>query len=129
MARQPKIAVGDVLTAERAFTVEDVRAFAAISEDVGAHHVAPDPEGRLLVHGLLVATLPTRIGGSLDYLARQMVFELLRPVFTGDRIRCEATITRVEPGQGRLEVAFTITCRNDRDKEVMRASTTGIIRT
>ncbi len=46
----------------------------------------------LIVHGLLTTTLPTKIGGDLNYIARQMVFEFLWPVFTGDTIRCEVTI-------------------------------------
>jgi 3-hydroxybutyryl-CoA dehydratase len=123
-----EITEGKVLAFERVFTVEDVRAFATLSEDRAAHHVAPDAAGRLLVHGLLLATLPTQIGGSFGYLAREMRFEFLRPVFTGDRIRCEATVARVEPGADRIHVDFGIVCRNEHGKEVMRGSATGIIR-
>ncbi len=119
---------GKVLAFERVFTVEDVRAFAGLSEDRAVHHVAPDAAGRLLVHGLLVATLPTPIGGALGYLAREMRYEFLRPVFTGDRIRCEATIARVERGEDRTHVDFSVVCRNEHGKDVMRGSVTGIIR-
>jgi acyl dehydratase len=120
---------GQVFTGERVFTVEEVREFTRLSQDAGVHHVEPDAQGRLLVHGLLLATMPTRIGGMLDYLARTMNFEFLRPAFTGERIRCQVTATRVEPGEGRVQVAFEVSCTNEQGKEVMRATSTGIIRT
>jgi len=50
--------VGDSATWERTFTEEDVRSFATISGDQDVHHVTPDEQGRLMVHGLLTATLP-----------------------------------------------------------------------
>ena len=59
---------GDVFTVERTFTKDDVRAFAAVSEDTQSRHTDPDQDGRLLVHGLLTATLPTEIGGNLEVL-------------------------------------------------------------
>jgi acyl dehydratase len=53
----------------------------------------------------------------------------LRPVFTGERIDCDVTITKVEPGEGRTNAAFSMVCRNPQGKEVMRGHTAGIIRT
>lgn len=49
-----------------------------------------------MVQGLLTATLPTKIGGDANVLARTMNFEFLKPVFTGDTILCEVTIDRYE---------------------------------
>ena len=53
-----------------------------------------------MVQGLLTATLPTKVGGDWNYIAREMNFEFLRPVFTGDTIRCEVTITQLEQADG-----------------------------
>jgi len=78
--------VGDVTVWERTFTIDDVRLFGQVSGDQGIHHVELDEQGRLMVQGLLTATLPTKIGGDLNYIAREMVFEFLRPVFTCDTI-------------------------------------------
>ena len=49
-----------------------------------------------MVHGLFTASIGTKLGGDLDYIAREMVSEFLRPVFTGDTITCELTMTEVE---------------------------------
>ncbi len=42
----------------------------------------------LMAHGLLTATLPTKLGGDLNYIARTMEFEFLRPVYAGEELRC-----------------------------------------
>jgi 3-hydroxybutyryl-CoA dehydratase len=120
--------VGDTVAWERAFSEEDVRRFAQLSGDQGAHHITADEQGRLMVHGLLTATLPTKLGGDLNYIAHEMTFEFLRPVFVGETIRCESVITRLEQVEGRLEMSATYVCRNQKGKEVLRGSTSGIIR-
>lgn len=122
------LAVGAVFRWDRTFTVEDVHAFTRVSDDEGDHPLQPDAEGRLLVHGLLLATLPTKIGGSLNLLAREMTFTFLGPVFTGDPIRCEVEIAETEPLEDRVNVAMAIVCRNQDGKEVMVGTCRGILR-
>ena len=80
-----------------------------------------------MVHGLLTATLPTKVGGDLDYLAREMVFEFLRPVFTGDTIRCEVVLTHVERDVGRTNVGGTFRCWNQDGKDVLTGRTRGVV--
>lgn len=75
--------VGDIITFERTFTVRDVELFTEISGDEGIHHRTPDEQGRLVIQGLLTASLPTKVGGNHNVLARNMNFEFLRPVYTG----------------------------------------------
>jgi acyl dehydratase len=89
-------AEGETVTFERTFTNGDVERFVEVSEDRGDHHLEPDTEGRLLVHGLLTATLPTKVGGRYDVLASRMEFEFRRPVWTDETVRCAVTFTRVE---------------------------------
>ena len=120
--------IGDVSSWERTFTKEDVRLFGQLSGDLGIHHVEPDEQGRLLVQGLLTATLPTKIGGDLNLIAREMVFEFVRPVFTGDTIRCEVTITHLEKAEGHTKLAASLVCRNQKGKEVLLGRVHGIIR-
>lgn len=114
---------------QRTFTLEDVEAFARVSGDRGTHHLRPDEAGRIMVHGLLTATIPTKIGGDLDYIAREMTFEFLRPVFVGDTIRAEAVVTGAHPEAGHLAVAVDFECHNQDGKMVLAGSTRGIIRT
>jgi 3-hydroxybutyryl-CoA dehydratase len=121
------VEVGSETRWSRTFTVEDVRHFSEVSGDRGVHHVELDDQGRLMVQGLLTATLPTKLGGDLNYLAREMGFEFLRPVFTGELIECVCTTARAERQPGRTFAEFSITCTNPAGKEVLRATTTGVI--
>jgi len=62
--------VGDVRSWQRTFTEEDIRLFSRVSGDEGIHHMEYDERGRLMAHGLLTATLPTKIGGDMNFIAR-----------------------------------------------------------
>lgn len=118
---------GDVLTYQRTFTEADVREFAEVSGDTGEHHVERGAEGRLMAQGLLTATLPTKIGGELDYIARTLEFEFLRPVFAGDTIACEVEVVTLEPGADRTRLVSTYVCRNEDGEVVLRGESDGLI--
>lgn len=120
--------VGDIITFERNFTVRDVELFTEISGDEGIHHLTPDEQGRLVVQGLLTATLPTKVGGDHNVLARNMIFEFLRPVFTGDTIICEVKIERYEKQEkNRTAIRATFICTNQNEKEVLIGEFSGVI--
>ena len=78
--------IGDTITWQRTFAEEDIRRFNEVSGDQGVHHVTADEHGRLMVHGLLTATIPTKIGGDMNFIAREMKFQFYRPVFSGDTL-------------------------------------------
>jgi len=122
--------VGDIITFERTFTVRDVELFIEISGDEGIHHLTPDEQGRLVVQGLLTATLPTKVGGDNNVLARTMNFEFLRPVFTGDTIICEVKIEkheRQENKNNRTAITASFVCENQDKKEVLKGDFSGVI--
>ncbi|HEF1898334.1 enoyl-CoA hydratase [Bacillus cereus group sp. MYBK108-2] len=115
-----KLQVGEKITFERTFTKEDIALFTEVSRDEGAHHVTPDEQGRF-VQGLLTSTLPTKIGGDYNVLARKMNFEFLRPVFSGDTIRCDVTIEQFESDEkNRTKIIAMLTYRNQLEEEVMK---------
>jgi 3-hydroxybutyryl-CoA dehydratase len=120
--------IGDTLSWTRTFTEEDIALFARVSGDQGEHHLVPNEQGRLMAHGLLTATLPTKIGGDLNLIAREMTFRFHRPVFAGDAIECVVTLTSAEQGDGFLSVVTEWRCTNQHGKEVMTGSGSGIIR-
>jgi 3-hydroxybutyryl-CoA dehydratase len=120
--------IGDVVSWERTFTEEDIRLFGRVSGDEGDHHMLPDKAGRLMVHGLLTATLPTKIGGDINFIAREMRFNFHRPVFAGDTVRCEVTIVELAEASGYQELKSKWSCRNQHGKEVMSGEASGIIR-
>ena len=51
-----------------------------ILQDKGRHHMEYDENGRLMVHGLLTASIGTKVGEELHYIARELVSEFIRPV-------------------------------------------------
>lgn len=121
--------VGDVISFTRTFTTRDVELFTEISGDEGIHHRTPDEQGRLVIQGLLTATLPTKIGGDANVLARTMNFEFLRPVFTGDTITCYVEIEKYEPEKNRIAIVTSFHCINQIEKEVLKGSFAGVILT
>ncbi|WP_042348448.1 MaoC/PaaZ C-terminal domain-containing protein [Bacillus massiliigorillae] len=119
--------VGDVIKFERKFTVEDVELFTKVSGDEGTHHINPDEQGRLIIQGLLTATLPTKIGGDNNVLARTMNFEFIKPVFTGDTIICEVTIEKYEKQERRIAITTSFVCTNQNEKIVLKGNFAGVI--
>ena len=120
--------VGDVIRFERTFNKEDVEMFTNVSLDEGNHHITPDEQGRLVIQGLLTATLPTKVGGDNNVLARSMNFEFLRPVFTGDTIICEVTIEQFEmQDNNRMSIVADFLCTNQNEKQVLRGNFSGVI--
>lgn len=127
MVKPENLKAGDNFQWRRLITEEDVRRFSEISGDHGIHHVQPDAQGRLQAHGLLTATLPTKVGGDLDYIAREMRFEFLRPVYTGDTLTCVGVVASIAPQPKRFEVGFSFEIKNQIGKIVLRGTTSGII--
>jgi acyl dehydratase len=128
-ARKESIKPGAVFVKERTYSRDEVRDFAGISRDDGVHHRQEDAQGRLMVHGLLTVALATEIGGDLDYIAGQMVLNFVRPVFTGDTVRCEVRIDSVVEEPGRLLLEMTVTARNQHGKDVLNGTSRGVILT
>ena len=112
-------AEGETIVRERTFTTDEVQTFADLSRDEQPIHTDPDDDGRLVVHGLLTATLPTQIGGELEVLARSMEFEFLAPVYTGETIRCAVTTTSVDAREDRYDIETDIVCRRVADDAVV----------
>jgi acyl dehydratase len=120
--------IGDQISWQRTFTEADIRAFTQLSGDAGEHHLLPDPQGRLMAHGLLTATLPTKIGGDMNFIAHEMTFQFHRPVFSGDTIKCEVTVSSLEQVEQLTNITTTFVCRNQHGKEVMSGIARGVIR-
>lgn len=120
--------VGETVSWERTFTEDDIHLFNEVSGDQGVHHVTPDDLGRLMVHGLLTATVPTKIGGDMNFIAREMKFQFHRPVFAGDTVTCVVAVVEFTPVEQYTNVRTDFVCRNQHGKEVMTGYAVGIIR-
>ena len=118
---------GDIVRFERTFTLNDVELFIKISGDEGIHHMNPDAQGRVVIQGLLTATLPTKVGGDNNVLARHMDFEFLKPVYTGDTITCEVTIDQLDPKEKRISIVASFKCHNQHNTLVLKGGFSGVI--
>lgn len=87
----------------------------------------PDEQGRVVIQGLLTATLPIKVGGDNNVLARHMDFEFLKPVYTGDTITCEVTIDQLEPIEKRTSIVASFRCHNQHTTVVLKGSFSGVI--
>ncbi|PSP49268.1 dehydratase [Halobacteriales archaeon QH_7_69_31] len=121
------VAEGRTFTHTRTFTPADVEQFVEVSGDENPHHVEPDDEGRLVVHGLLTGTLPTKIGGDLGYVARELNYAFHRPVRTGEAVTCEMTVTAVEERADGRRVRTEYVCRDEAGETVLTGDSDGVI--
>jgi 3-hydroxybutyryl-CoA dehydratase len=120
---------GDSFCASRAFTEQDMTAFADISRDYNPVHFddrfanAKNFRGRIN-HGLLVASLVTELGGQIGWLASGMNFRFKKPVYFGDTIECSLTITEIDDrNRAKAEAVF----KNQQNEVVIEAHLTGIV--
>lgn len=100
--------VGQTFEFRRTFTDGDVAMFCGVTGDYDPYH--QDAEfaggswyGRLTIPGLLTGSMLTHIGGLLGFLATEMRFEYLAPVFVGDSISCTVTVTGKDEAKRRVE--------------------------
>ena len=92
-----ELRVGQTFTFRRTFTDGDVALFCGVTGDYNPYHqdetfASESWYGQLTISGLLTGSMLTHIGGMLGFLATEMSFEYLAPVFVGDRITCTVTI-------------------------------------
>jgi 3-hydroxybutyryl-CoA dehydratase len=121
--------LGDSFTVSRTFSEQETMAFAEISRDYNPVHCdqrfaeAKHFHGRIC-HGLLVASILTEIGGQIGWLASGMTFRFKKPVYFGDTIECDFTITELdERNRATAEAVFT----NQQEEIVIEAHLTGIL--
>jgi 3-hydroxybutyryl-CoA dehydratase len=120
--------VGQTFTFRRTFTGGDVALFCGVTGDYNPYHqdesfARESWYGRLTIPGLLTGSMLTHIGGMLGFLATEMRFEYLAPVFAGDTITC--TVTVAEKDENKRRIAATADFVNQDDVEVLRASFEG----
>ncbi|PCM45039.1 MaoC family dehydratase [Marinobacter sp. ANT_B65] len=120
---------GDVFRVTRTFAESDTLAFGEISRDMNPVHyderfaAAKDFRGKIC-HGLLVGGMITEVGGQIGWLASGMNFRFRRPVYFGDTITCEFTVTDAdERNRAKAEAVLS----NQHGEIVIEAWLTGIL--
>jgi len=117
---------GETRTYERTFTVEDVQQFAELTGDDQSRHTEPDEDGRVMVQGLLTATLPTKLGSDNEVLKQYDGIQLpsaglhRRTNHVPDR-----RSTRSRNERDRYEFTSNVVCENADGETVLTSSTNG----
>lgn len=119
--------VGDTITKQRTFTNEEIIAFGELTRNTGLVHIEPDEFGRLMVQGLLTASIITEIGGELGLLGQNMNFSFVRAVYTGDTITCNLHIDRIEELDRSSNIFFSSEFINLNNKIVLTADGKGVL--
>lgn len=122
-----KFEVGQQFTYRRTFTKEDVADFIKLSHYTGKHHEIPNEDGELLIQGLLTTMLPTKFGGEYNILMYKMVYNLIKPVYTGDDITCTVTVDRLFEKKGTNRIDMSFSTKNQREEEVLSGEIRGIL--
>lgn len=120
--------VGQSFTFRRTFTDADVSVFCGVSGDYNPYHIddlfaAQSFYGRRTLPGLLTASMVTHLGGMIGFLATEMSFEFLAPVYIGDTITCTFTIR--ERDEAKRWVKGDALYTNQDGAEVLFARTSG----
>jgi len=120
--------VGQRFTWRRSITDEDIAATIRLTGDQGGYHVDEAFARRagfrtIIAPGLLQGSLGTKLGGDLNFLAREMTFQFLKPVYAGDDLEVAIEVTAVERDKNRL--TFTGQVTNQAAEQVVTFKVTG----
>jgi acyl dehydratase len=118
---------GDSFSYRRRFSRTDTQVFGQLTRDFNPVHYEPrwarqKKFSNLICHGLLVGSMICEFGGQVGWLATGMQFNFIKPVYFGDTIQCDITLTRIESnGRAEAEAHFY----NQDGRKVCRARLTG----
>ncbi|HUJ73884.1 MAG TPA: MaoC/PaaZ C-terminal domain-containing protein [bacterium] len=106
--------VGWKRTWRRIITQADMEAMIRLSGDQGGYHVDESFARRVgfrtvITPGLLQASMVTKLGGDINFLAREVTFSYLKPVYVGDELEVVWEVLEVEREKNRIRVRSTVT--------------------
>ena len=120
---------GDSFSITRKFTEKDMNDFAGVTRDFNPVHFdirfanTKNFHDRIC-HGLLVGSILTEIGGQIGWLASEMDFKFIKPVYFGDTVTCKLTINEIDT-RNRARAAAIY--RNEAGVVVLEADLEGIL--
>lgn len=120
--------LGEKAAFTRTLTEADVALFIGTTWDVNPLHTnepycRQTPFKRRIVPGLLTASLLTHLGGLWAFLATEMDFHFMAPVYIGDSITAQAEVVEIDPSTGK--VLLQCTCSNQDGNVVLQAEVRG----
>ncbi len=111
---------GQVFTFRRTFTAGDVAIFCGVTGDYNPYHIdqiflEESWFKQPIIPGLLTASMITHIGGMLGFLASEMEFRFVSPVYVGDTITCIVTFYEKDEVRRKIRAQATFVDQNDRE--------------
>ena len=124
--RAPRI--GTKASFSRTFTEADVALFIGVTWDVNPLHTDESYSSQTrfkgrIIPGLLTASMLTHLGGLWAFLATEMNFQFLAPVYVGQTILAEFKVVELDKSRG--WVRLNARCTNEQGAEVLRAEILG----
>lgn len=112
----------------RTITDADVQATIRLTGDHGGYHVDEAFARKagfraIIAPRLLQASMGTKLGGDLNFLAREITFRYLKPVYAGDTLDVEMAVTAIESSKNRIRLEGQIT--NQAGEVVLTCTATG----
>jgi 3-hydroxybutyryl-CoA dehydratase len=122
------VSVGQQFTFRRTFTEGDVAMFCGVTGDYNPFQIDESFAqsswfGRRNIPGLLTASMATHIGGMIGFLATEMSFQYLKPVYAGDTIACVCTVA--EKDEEKRQIVCTVSFTNQDGVEVLKGGFRG----
>ena len=120
--------VGDRFRYTRTFSEADLSLFVGISGDFNPYHtdgefMAGTRFGRPILPGRLTGSMLTPVGGLLGFLAQEMSFHFLAPVYPGETVTMDVRVTEKDPE--RRWMLLDAEFRAGRGKVVIRGRVAG----
>lgn len=120
--------VGSKSAFSRTFTEADVALFIGVTWDVNPLHTDDEymkstPFGKRIVPGLLTASLLTHLGGLWAFIAKDMHFDFIAPVYIGDTITAISEVVEQDTEKGWIKLESR--CENSKGDVVLRAKISG----
>jgi 3-hydroxybutyryl-CoA dehydratase len=124
------LSLGQTFRWRRAITEADLQATIRLTGDHGGYHVDEAFARRagfrtLIAPGLLQSGMVTKLGGDLNFLAREITFSYVKPVYAGDTLDAEVTVTAIDKAKRRITMEGRIA--NQAGETVMTCATSGFL--
>lgn len=122
--------VGQRFSWRRTVTQADLDDTVQRTGDHGGYHVDEAWAKRagfrtLITPGMFQAAMVTKLGGDLNLLARKITFSFDKPVYVGDTLEAEVTVTLIELPKNRITLEGKIT--NQAGVVVLTCTTVGYL--
>ena len=119
-----ELELGDEMSYERCFTRQDILNFAEISQDKGEQHMRLE---KPVLQGLLIATLPTKLGGDIDFIAISFECSFLKYAYADENLICTVRVESKLKQSKRIKCSYSFRCVNASGELITKGTFKGFV--